>query len=215
MSVVISLCDYTGNMVKPWVNAGHTAYLVDPQHAITHEDGPITKLAMTVEQAAPELGHIMRTEDVAAVFAFPPCTDLAVSGARWFERKRLADPLFQARAVAVAEQCRMIGMASGAPWMVENPVSVLSSVWGQPRHTFHPWHYSGWAPQDNYRKLTCLWTGGGFRMPPQHVAAGLGEPDDRIHKAPPGPERANFRSATPSGFAQAVFYANTRQEVAA
>ena len=52
-------------------------------------------------------------------------------------------------------------------------------------------------------------------MPPQHIAGGLSEPDGRIHKAPPGPERANFRSATPSGFAQAVFYANTRQEVAA
>lgn len=208
MSVVISLCDFTGNMVKPWVSAGHTAYLVDPQHVITHEDGPITKLAMTVEQAAPELGHIIRTEDVAAVFAFPPCTDMAVSGARWFERKRLADPLFQARAVAVAEQCRILGMTSGAPWMIENPVSILSSVWGQPRHTFHPADYTGWEPDDNYVKRTCLWTGGGFRMPAPYRAGGLPDPDSRIHRAPPGPQRANFRSATPMGFARAVYEAN-------
>ena len=45
-------------------------------------------------------------------------------------------------------------------------------------------------------------------MPDQFKAAGLSEPDNRIHAAAPGPERANFRSATPKGFAQAVFEAN-------
>ena len=45
-------------------------------------------------------------------------------------------------------------------------------------------------------------------MPPEFRAEGLGDPDDRIHKAPPGPDRANFRSATPLGFARAVFKAN-------
>lgn len=45
-------------------------------------------------------------------------------------------------------------------------------------------------------------------MPEPFVAEGLGAPDDRIHKCPPGPERHNIRSATPLGFAQAVFEAN-------
>ena len=39
----------------------------------------------------------------------------------------------------------------------------------------------------------------------------LGAPYDRIHKAAPGPDRANYRSATPMGFARAVFKANGKQ----
>ena len=45
-------------------------------------------------------------------------------------------------------------------------------------------------------------------MPETQMLDGIGESDDRIHKAPPGPDRANFRSATPAGFALAVFNAN-------
>ena len=48
-------------------------------------------------------------------------------------------------------------------------------------------------------------------MPEAYQNDLLGAPDDRIHKAPPGPGRANFRSATPEGFALAVFKTNGRQ----
>jgi hypothetical protein len=116
--------------------------------------------------------------------------------------------MFQAKAVAVAEQCRTIGRLSLAPWFVENPVSVLSRVFGKPDHYFDPCDYTAWEPADNYTKRTCLWSGGGFVMPEPARDASLGAPDDRIHKAPPGPERENFRSATPLGFARAVFDAN-------
>ena len=214
-SVVISLCDLTGHMVQPWVEAGYLAIIVDPQHKASRWDGPIYKLAGTVEDALPHLSKTIRRGDVAAVFGFPPCTDMAVSGARWFEAKRQADPMFQAKAVAVAEQCRTIGRLSGAPWMVENPVSVLSRVFGKPQHIFNPCDYTALEPADNYTKKTCLWTGGGFVMPAPERDPSLGAPDDRIHKAPPGPDRENFRSATPLGFARAVFAANHRIEAAA
>lgn len=207
MSTVVSLCDLSGAFVEPWVQDGHHAVLVDPQHGETRREGSVTKLAMTVEEALPRLARI---PDVIFVAAFPPCTDMAVSGARWFAAKRERDAMFQAKAVAVAEQCRTYGRLSGAPWLVENPVSVLSSVFGRPDHTFHPHDYTGWEPADNYFKRTCLWAGGGFMMPPRDVARGLGEPDSRIHKAPPGPERANFRSVTPAGFARAVHAANSQ-----
>lgn len=207
MSVVISLCDLTGNMVQPWVDAGYSAILVDPQHGSTSWDGQVTRFAGTVEDWLTS-GPCFQTLDLAAVFAFPPCTDMAVSGARWFASKRESDPMFQAKAVAVAEQCRTIGRLSGAPWFVENPVSVLSRVFGKPNHYFDPCDYTAWEPADNYTKRTCLWTGGGFVMPQPARDASLGAPDDRIHKAPPGPERENFRSATPLGFARAVFDAN-------
>lgn len=215
MSTVISLCDITGHMAQPWVEAGYHAVLVDPQHVISREDGRIERIAETVEGAMPRLAQILQRQHVAAVFAFPPCTDMAVSGARWFASKREADPMFQAKAVAVAEQCRTIGRLSGAPWFVENPVSVLSRVFGKPDHWFHPADFTAFEPGDNYTKRTNLWTGGGFIMPAPARDASLGAPDDRIHKAPPGPDRENFRSATPLGFARAVFAANARQEAVA
>lgn len=212
MSTVISLCDLTGQFVRPWVAAGFDAVLVDPQHGMTSSDysqpGVVHRLAMTVEEALPELGFFLGGDDIAFVAGWPPCTDMAVSGARWFAAKREVDPMFQAKAVAVAEQCRTVGQLSGAPWLVENPVSVLSRVFGKPQHTFHPADYTALEVGDNYTKKTCLWTGGGFVMPEPQRDPLLGPPDDRIHKAPPSAERANFRSATPMGFARAVFQAN-------
>lgn len=209
MKTVISLCDLTGNMVQPWLHAGYRALLVDPQHGTTSFDGQVTKFAGTVEDVMAFAGQLIRAGEVAMVFGFPPCTDMAVSGARWFKDKYAKDNLFQAKAVMVAEQCRTLGRLSGAPWFVENPTSVLASAFGKPQHYFHPADYTAYAPGDNYTKKTSLWTGGGFIMPPPARDAGItDEPDDRIHKASPGPERANIRSVTPMGFARAVFAAN-------
>lgn len=205
---VISLCDLTGNFVQPWVEAGYDAILVDPQHYGHYDDGKVMRLSMTIEEALPILGEHLRRDRVVFVAGFPPCTDMSVSGARWFEAKRQADPMFQAKAVAVAEQCRTIGAISGAPYFVENPVSVLSRVFGPADHWFHPYFYNGYEPSDTYTKRTQLWTGNGFVMPDPLIDTTLGEPDDRIHKAPPSAERGNFRSATPMGFARAVFAAN-------
>lgn len=206
---IISLCDLTGAMAAPWVDAGYRAVLVDPQHpAGIHTEGRITRIGAIITEATAALGQILRTEKIVFVAGFPPCTDVAVSGSRWFALKRAADPHFQAKAALVAEQCRIIGMLSGAPWFFENPVSAFSSIFGKPEHTFNPCDFTAYEPADNYTKKTCLWTGGGFRMPAPKRDPSLGKPDDRIHKCPPGPERANIRSATPLGFARAVFEAN-------
>lgn len=211
-NVVISLCDLTGNFTKPWTDAGYDVVLVDPQHGTTRvekvRDTYVHKVAETVEGALPMLGDIIRQRHIAFVAGWPVCTDMAVSGARWFEAKRAVDPHFQGRAFMLAEQCRTFARLSGAPYLIENPVSVLSAVFGKPDHTFNPSDYTALEAADNYTKRTCLWTGGGFVMPAPQRNASLGEPDNRIHFASPGPERANFRSATPMGFARAVFEAN-------
>ena len=104
---------------------------------------------------------------------------------------------------------RDIAEEIGAPYYIENPVSVISSEWRKPDYIFNPCDYTGYEPGDNYTKKTCLWTGNGFKMPAPSKDSSLGEPDDRIHKAAPSPERANFRSATPMGFARAVFKGNS------
>lgn len=142
---------------------------------------------------------------IAFVAAFPPCDHLAVSGARWFRGKglrRLETSI--AMFATAAEFCEW----AGAPYLIENPVSNISSHWRKPDNSFHPHHFTGWARQDNYTKKTCLWTGNGFVMPERYEADGMAEPDDRIHKCPPSSERHNIRSATPVGFAKAVFEAN-------
>jgi len=206
---IISLCDLTGHMVKPWVDAGYDAVLVDPQHpAGVTAEGRVTKIGCVITEAATRIGEIMRSRKIVFVAGFPPCTDVAVSGSRWFEEKRKRDKHFQAKAALVAEQCRMIGLISGAPWFFENPVSVFSSIFGSPDHTFNPHDFTGYCADDNYTKKTCLWVGGGFVMPELFRDESLGDPDHRIHTATPGEDRANFRSATPMGFAIAVFNAN-------
>lgn len=206
--VVVCLCDLTGTFAAPWVDAGYDAILVDPQHpAGVHVDGAITRVGAVID--APEtwalLRRVIAERRVAFAACFPPCTDLAVSGARWFEEKRKADPAVQFKAMQVVWQCHVIAELLGAPYFIENPVSQISSFWRKPDYSFHPYEFTGYAPEDNYTKKTCLWTGGAFSMPAPKRDSALGTPDDRIHKAPPGEERANFRSATPRGFAVAVF----------
>lgn len=192
--IVLSLFDYTTNMVKPWAEAGHECYCVDLQHSTGSYEN-IHCIRADVNDYRPGF-----RPDI--VFAFPPCTDVAVSGARWMQDKGLgalirALELFK-RAVDIADTC-------GAPYMIENPVSTVSTYWRKPDYTFHPWQYG-----DNYTKKTCLWTGNGFVMPEPAVTERPADCDTkRIHYASPGEERANFRSETPMGFARAVFEANS------
>lgn len=175
--VMISLCDITGVMAEPWVRSGYEVILVDPQHgAGVSVDGPITKVGHIID-AGPTwetLRSVIGRRRVAFVAAFPSCTDLAVSGARWFEEKRTADPAFQFKAMHVVWQCQIIGELSGAPYVIENTVSQISSLWRKPDFSFHPYEFTEYAPEDNYTKKTCLWAGGGFEMPRPRRRADLG-----------------------------------------
>lgn len=209
--IAIFLCDVTGTMAEPWVEAGYRVILVDPQHpeGVT-VDGLVTKVGHIIDHPVTwgVLREAIHSGGVVFVAGFPPCTDLAVSGARWFEAKRRADPAVQFKAMHVAWRCQIIGELSGAAWFAENPVSQVSSLWRKPDHFFNPYQFTGHCANDNYTKKTCLWTGGGFVMPPEFRDASLGAPDNRIHACPPSEDRANIRSATPSGFARAVFLSN-------
>jgi hypothetical protein len=202
---VISLCDRTGNMVRPWLDAGYNAITVDLQSPPDRLPPGRMHLVADVRQVT--LADFHRDTPIAAIFAFPPCTHLAVSGARWFKDKGLPALI---EGLSIVNACRELCEASGAPYMIENPVSTLSTYWRKPDHVFHPWQYTAFELGDNYTKKTCLWTGGGFVMPAPAITAGLGSPDDRIHKAPPSEERGDIRSETPMGFARAVFEANAR-----
>jgi hypothetical protein len=199
--IVLSLCDRTGNMVRPWLDAGHECWIVDVQHEPgEHRDGNLVRVGADV------LTWLPPRRDYLFVAAFPPCTDLAVSGARWYKDKGLASLAFAAQLV---ERCRVICEWSGAPWMLENPVGTLSTYWRKPDHLFDPHEFAQLAddPDDEaYTKRTCLWTGGGFVMPERSpLAPMLGS---AMWQLPPSADRADLRSVTPTGFARAVFLAN-------
>lgn len=199
MNVVLSLCDRTGNMVQPWIEAGYRAITVDLQESGTANPKRDHFVADVRTWRYP-----LRYGQPAIVFAFPPCTDMAVSGARWLKDKGLRSLI---DALAIVDACREICEASGAPYMIENPVSTLATYWRKPDYTFHPCQFTAFELSDNYSKKTCLWTGGGFRMPAPAMR-GTEPADNRIHKAPPSDERGDIRSMTPRGFARAVFAAN-------
>lgn len=198
--VILSLCDRTGNMVRPWAAAGFRSVIVDVQHpAGEREVSPnLFAVGADVREWAPTFAPAM-------VFAFPPCTHLASSGARWFASKGLR-PFIDA--LEIVDRCRSIADRAGCPWLIENPVGRLSTAWRKPDHAFDPCDFGGYLspPGDAYTKRTCLWSGGGFVMPdPRRVEPVEGS---RMHRLPPTPDRADLRSETPMGFARAVFEAN-------
>ena len=203
--IAASLFDYTGNMLKPWQDAGYECHIFDIQHprgVRVRGDGMITH---GVDLSA---SHMIGVPGgLSFLSCFPPCSHLSVSGARWMRGKGLRaleqSIAFFATSAEVAE-------AAGCPYIIENPMSTISTYWREPDHKFHPCHYSGYVDnRENYTKETWLWTGGGFVMPPRRMHDLFEEPDKTyIHHQPPGDERANIRSATPMGFAVAVFESN-------
>ena len=155
--IVLSLCDRTGVMVEPWAEAGYKCVIVDLQHppGETQLNDMVTAVGCDLLNWLPPLA------DYAAVFAFPPCTNLAVSGARWFRGKGLSG---LADGLRVVERCHQIAEWTGAPWLLENPVSTLATYWRKPDWSFDPCDFGGYSTsndKDAYTKKTCVWMGGG------------------------------------------------------
>ena len=155
-------------MGLPWTNAGFRVMRFDLYGA--EEEVRIPEPGESVSFKADLLHGVPRAlmatdilSRVVFVGAFPPCTHLAVSGARWFKGKglrALQDSI--GMFATAAEFCE----ASGAPYLIENPVSTISSYWRKPDHTFDPWQYNALDPASSYTKKTCLWVGAASRCQP-------------------------------------------------
>lgn len=202
--VVLSLCDRTTIALRPWAEAGYECWAIDTQHphGIGKKIDRIRLVGCDISRFCPPLNRT-----IAFVSAFPPCTHLASSGARWFRKKGL-DLL--ADAIRLVAACNRICEASGAPFFIENPIGTLSTYWRKPDYTWNPCDYAGYLADPSveaYTKRTCLWTGGGFVMPkPSYVEPVLGS---KMHRLPPTKDRADIRSITPLGFSLAVFASNS------
>ena len=121
--------------------------------------------------------------------AHPPCTHLAVSGARYFARKQCEQ----------AEALDFVRALLGAPIpriCLENPVSVISTRIRRPDQIVQPWQFG--HPET---KATCLWLHGLPKLTPTDVVPGRAA---RIHRMPPSPDRWKERSRTYTGIAEAM-----------
>jgi len=242
--VVVSFFDYSGNAVREWAELGYEAMCFDLAHKVkTYEPvgsagGGIWYVPADLSpdgtgwDIARRMVGIKRTP--AMVFGFPPCTDLAVSGAKHFATKWTADPTFQVRAVAMARQVEDMAKMWGSPYVIENPRSVLSTLWRKPDHKFDPCDFGGYlpaddahptwpdyiAPRDAYTKDTWLWAGGGFVMPNTiRVEPEVLERVTKSGRTIRGSRQfmklggssfktKTIRNETPRGFARAVLIAN-------
>ena len=229
MGNVICLFDYTGHMGRPWAHAGHTVHCYDIQHqGVTTElvgsnGGSIVFHECDIMRA----GLLFELQALNPIFCagFPPCNDLAVSGSRWFAAKRKNDLRYREKAMRLVYRSRDLFEALGAPWMLENPVSVISTEWRKPDYTFNPYEFGGYLPaddvhptwpsiippRDGYTKRTCLWTGSGFVQPQRRPVPIDKETASIFHRklGSKSLRTKQIRSATPRSFAMAVMLANT------
>lgn len=133
------------------------------------------------------------------VIAFPPCTHLAVSGARWFAEKRAAGLQQEAAAFFMAfTECNAPRVA------IENPVGVMSTLYRKPDQVIQPYQFG-----HTETKATCLWLKNLPRLRPtlnlreQTMRLPVAE-RARIHYMPPSADRAALRSKTYAGIARAM-----------
>lgn len=125
------------------------------------------------------------------IIAFPPCTHLAVSGARHFKQK-IADGRQQQGIDFFMEfanaECEKIA--------IENPIGIMSTKWRKPNQIIQPWQFG-----HGETKATCLWLKGLPKLKPTKIVKGR---EQKIWRMPPGPERAKLRSKTYPGIAKAM-----------
>ena len=208
--VVISVCDRTGNMVRPWAEAGYECWCVDLQHSIRRDRTEAVGLGLIHFVWGDVRSWRMPAECAGRVrqfFGFPPCPNLTCTAARDFQKKggwMLAD------ALQLFDACEVAAAFLGAPYMIENPyISRLNTHRRKPDFKFHPWQYAGYLEDiqtDNTQKITGLWCGNGFVMPDFKPAPEPHRQDCWF--ASPSSNRADDRAETSMGFANAVFLAN-------
>jgi len=197
---VLVACEYSGRVRQAFREAGHDAYSCDllpsEDDSRYHIQGDALILAEHGLQAKGE--YFPRPWDL--MIAHPPCTHLAVSGARHFEAKR-AD----GRQQEAIDFFLALARAPIPRIAIENPVCIMSSVWRKPDQTIQPWMFG-----HGETKATCLWTKGLPHLVPTNIVQGRYA---RVHLMPPSADRWKERSRTYEGIAAAMAdqWGNPRQ----
>ncbi len=174
---VLVACEFSGTVRDAFIALGHDAISCDvlpSESPGPHHQGDVLDLL---------------NGGFDLMVAHPPCTHLAISGARWFAEKRNEQ-------AAALEFVRTL-MAAPIPMIaIENPISIISSRIRKPDQVIHPWQFG-----HGETKKTCLWLKGLPLLQPTRIVTGR---DPRIHRMPPGPDRWKERSKTYPGIASAM-----------
>lgn len=174
---VLVACEFSGVVREAFRRRGHFAISCDLLPS--EDDGPhIQGDVMDV------LGH-----GWDLMICHPPCTHLAVSGARWFKEKQ----------VEQAEALEFVRRLLAAPInriALENPISIISSRIRKPDQIIQPWQFG-----HGEVKATCLWLKSLPKLVPTNIVEGR---HARVHLMPPGPDRWKERSRTMTGIAEAM-----------
>lgn len=174
---VLVACEFSGRVRDAFIRRGHDAMscdLLDSDLPGPHYKGDVMDI----------IG-----DGWDLMIAHPPCTHLAVSGARWFKDKlqEQADALDFVRALMAAPIKRKC---------IENPVSIISSRIRKPDQIIQPWQFG-----HGETKATCLWLEELPKLIPANIVSGR---EARVHKMPPSENRWKMRSETYQGIADAM-----------
>ena len=180
---VLVACEFSGIVRDAFLALGADAWSCDllptessdtDDHATRHLQGDV-------------LNYLHDEWDL--MIAHPPCTHLAVSGARWFALKR------EQQRDALAFVAALL--AAPIPHIaLENPVSIISTAIRKPDQIIQPWQFG-----HGETKTTCLWLKNLPLLVPTNIVAGR---EQKIHNMPPGPDRWKDRSRTYPGIATAM-----------
>lgn len=187
MNVLVA-CEYSGAVREAFRSQGHDAWSCDllPTEGHGHD---FESQKNAHHRTGDVMGIIEGGWDM--MIAFPPCTHLAVSGARHFAAKR-ADGRQQA-----AINFFLALVAAPIPLIaIENPIGIMSSVYRKPDQIIQPWQFG-----HGETKATCLWLNGLPKLKPTNIVEGR---EQRIWKMPPSEHRAKERSRTYAGIARAM-----------
>lgn len=178
---VLVACEFSGIVRSAFRALGHEVYSCD---------------LLPAEDSAPcpphfrcDVRRLLDAKGWDLMIAHPPCTHLAVSGARWFKNKQRE----QAEALDFVRELLNAPIPRIA---LENPISIISSRIRKPDQIIQPWQFG-----HGETKATCLWLKGLPQLIPTKIVEGR---EARVHRMPPGPDRWKERSRTLQGIADAM-----------
>lgn len=188
MNVLIA-CEYSGVVRRAFAARGHTVWSCD---LLPSDDNSLMHYMGDVHD-------VIGAKHFDLMIAHPPCTHLAVSGARWFKDKQQE----QAEALEFVQMLMDCGIHRIA---VENPVSIISSRIRKPDQIVQPWMFG-----DPFTKTTCLWLKNLPLLVPTNVVdkgerhvTKSGKSLPAWYNLPPSADRGKIRSKTFQGFAEAM-----------
>jgi len=176
MKILIA-CEFSGIVRDAFLKLGHDAWSCD----LLPSDAPGPHIVGDVLSILDQGWELM--------IAHPPCTHLAVSGARWFKNKKNE----QREAIKFVVDLMLAPINKIA---IENPISIISSRIRRPEQIIQPWQFG-----HGETKATCLWL---KNLPPLRATNIVEGRKNRIHKMPPSDNRWKERSRTFIGIAEAM-----------